>query len=68
MAAVVSVVEPGADAVVAGDSVAAQSIRLVLAIGSGLARWPAPPDCWRSPNSAKPRRWCARAWLGWRDA
>ncbi len=36
MAAVVSVVEPGAEAVVAGDSVAAQSIRLVLEIGSGL--------------------------------
>ena len=36
MAAVVSVVEPGAEAVAAGDSVAAQSIRLMLEIGSGL--------------------------------
>jgi putative peptidoglycan lipid II flippase len=36
MAVVISAVEPGAAAVVPGDSVAAQSVRLLLEIGSGL--------------------------------
>ena len=53
MAAVVVGRELGATALVAGDGVVAQAIRLAVAIGSGWARSPAPRDCWhrRIPRS-----------------